>query len=182
MPAIITTPRDFQVACRVRWDRVKIYDEQTGYFRKKMHKCYFYAIACTPKKISSEFRTLSEFTKNATHSFCFCCSNLSEFCMDIMNDRIVKPIQKICSRVILRKHPTLLAKNARNPYSLGMAKLVWQCTEPVLFRYGQVGLAVHGTVNSSVWVTCVFRKQSTYLLFWDTTLSYYNHLILSKNS
>ena len=26
--------------------------------------------------------------------------------------------------VLPRKHPTLLAKNARNPYSLGMAKLV----------------------------------------------------------
>ena len=29
--------------------------------------------------------------------------------------------------VLPRKHPTLLAKKAQNPYSLGMAKLVWQC-------------------------------------------------------
>ena len=75
--------------------------------------------------------------------------------------KIAKSIYQIRSIVILKKHTTLFAKNARSPYSHGMAKLVWQfitiycqtnlaphsacekLTARVLSRYVQVGLAMY---------------------------------------
>ena len=75
----------------------------------------------TEKNICRISHIIWIYYKIATHSFYFCCTNWSTSRMDIMYSKRAKPIYQIRSRVILRKHPTLLAKNARNPYSLGMA-------------------------------------------------------------
>ena len=71
-------------------------------------------------------------------------------------------------------------------------------TAPVLSRYGQVGLTMYSnTLHSATSVqsgaflvrhwNCAYsirnfvRISYTHLLFWDTILSYYNRMILSKN-
>ena len=75
----------------------------------------------TPKKISSEFRTNLNLLKSQHIRF--------TFIAQIQANLVCTSVCQNSKVDIRRKHTTLLAKNARHPYSLGMAKLVLQRIE-----------------------------------------------------
>ena len=71
---------------------------------------------CAPKKISFEFRTNLNLLKSQHIFFTFIAQTSANFVRTSVCQNSKDNIRK--------KHTTLLAKNARHPYSLGMAKLV----------------------------------------------------------
>ena len=72
----------------------------------------------TLKKISSEFCSNLNLLKSQRIAFTFIAQIYANF--------VWAPVCQNSKADIRRKHTTLLTKNARHPYSLGMAKLVWQ--------------------------------------------------------
>ena len=148
----------------------------------------FFSPCTAPKKISYELCTNLNLLKSQ-HIVLLLLHKWKRISYGHQFAKIAKSIYQLRSRVILRKHSILFAKNARNPYP---AKLVWQCIAKHC-QYNTLSNPLGHTKRdrcrafSASRVRCFFRKtlklrlQYTQLLFWDTTLPYYNRMFLSKN-
>ena len=103
----------------------------------------------TPKKISFEFRMRCPYNFRKRlfmwyryKRWCIFWIKSYDYSMAVLYPKIVSACTKFAQNygyykrsfsVLPRKHHTLLAKNAWNPYSLGMAKLVWPYQESAFF-------------------------------------------------